>query len=449
MSQYPVRLMVSDDLERRRLTVAFRLLLAIPLAIWLVLWSLLALLLSVVNWFATLLLGRCPARLHRYLRAYVKFVTHYLAYIRLAANPYPPFDGSDGYPVDVWIGPPERQSRLGVAVRLPLALPALAIAELLVGSTQISAAGRSGGALTGRLTQGGLAGTVAILAWFAILARGRMPRGLRDAAAYGIGYGAQVWAYLLLLTDRYPDSDPMTAIGELPEREDPIRLSGEDDLRRSRLTVLFRLPLCFPHLLWLALWSVLVVPVAIVNWFWTLARGRSPVRLHRFLSAYVRYLVSVYAFLLIVANPFPGFVGAPGAYPLDTLIEEPVRQNRWTVLFRLVLVIPALLIEAVYSAIGSLLGFFGWFSSLARGRMPRGMRNAGAMALRYEAQTIGYLLLLTPSYPYSGPCRSVRSEPRGKWLTPPPEPPPGSVPVPAPLAPPDPAGPAYRAFGEA
>jgi Domain of unknown function (DUF4389) len=411
MSQHPVRLMVRDDLERRRLTVALRLVLAIPLAIWLALWSILALLLSVVNWFATLLLGRSPARLHRYLRAYVKFVTHYLAYVRLAASPYPSFDGRDGYPIDVWIGAPERQGRLGVALRLPLAIPALAIAELLAGSTQISEASRSGGALSARLTQGGLAGTVAILAWFAILARGRMPRGLRDAAAYGIGYGAQVWAYLLLLTDRYPDSDPMTAIGELPEREDPIRLSGEDDLRRSRLTVLFRLPLSFPHLLWLTLWSILIVPTAILNWVATLARGRSPAPLHRFLSAYLRYLVSVYAFLLIVANPFPGFVGAPGAYPLDTLIEEPVSQNRWSVLFRILLAIPALLIETVYSAIGSLLGSFGWFSSLARGRMPRGMRNAGAMALRYQAQTIGYLLLLTPSYPYSGPCRSVRAAP--------------------------------------
>ena len=444
MSRYPVRLVVSDDLERRRLTVALRLLLAIPLAIWLVLWSILALLLSVVNWFATLLLGRCPARLHRYLRAYVKFVTHYLAYVRLAANPYPSFDGRDGYPIDVWIGPPERQSRLGVALRLPLAIPALAIAELLAGSSQISAAGRSGGALSGRLTQGGLAGTVSILAWFAILARGRMPRGLRDAAAYGIGYGAQVWSYLLLLTDRYPDSDPMTAIGELPLREDPIRLSGEDDLRRSRLTVLFRLPLSFPHLLWLTLWSVLIVPLVLVNWVATLARGRSPARLHRFLSAYLRYLVSVYAFLLIVANPFPGFVGAPGAYPLDTLIEDPVSQNRWTVLFRLLLAVPALLVEAVYSAIGSLLGFFGWFSSLARGRMPRGMRNAGAMALRYQAQTIGYLLLLTPSYPYSGPCRSVRAAPQDALLAPAPVLPPW----PGPVSPGDTGGPAHRAFGE-
>lgn len=409
MNREPVRLIVSDDLERRRLTVAVRYLLALPLGLWLFGWTILVTVLSVVTWLSTLLLGRCPRRLHRYLRAYVKFVTHYLAYVGLAANPYPPFDGGDGYPIDIWIGPPERQSRLGVALRLPLALPALVISELLLGGTDFAGFGRAGGAITARLAEGGLAGTVAVLAWFAILARGRMPRGLRDAAAYAISYGAQLWAYLLLLTDRYPDSDPMTAIGELPERADPIRLAGEDDLRRSRLTVLFRLPLSFPHLLWLSLWSALIVPTAIVNWVATLALGRSPAALHRFLAAYLRYALSVYAFLLIVANPFPGFVGAPGAYPLDTLIEQPVTQGRWGVLFRLILVFPALAITAVYSSIGSLLGFFGWFSALARGRMPRGMRNAGAMALRYQAQTLGYVLLLTASYPYSGPCRSPRS----------------------------------------
>ena len=35
--------------------------------------------------------------------------------------------------------------------------------------------------------------------------------------------------------------------------------------------------------------------------------------------------------------------------------------------------------------------------------MPLGMRNAGALALRYQAQTLGYLLLLSDSYPYAGP----------------------------------------------
>ncbi len=50
--------------------------------------------------------------------------------------------------------------------------------------------------------------TVALLAWFAIIVRGRMPRGFRDLQVYALRYGAQSWAYLLLLTDRYPDANP-------------------------------------------------------------------------------------------------------------------------------------------------------------------------------------------------------------------------------------------------
>ena len=50
-----------------------------------------------------------------------------------------------------------------------------------------------------------------------------MPQGLRDLAAYAIGYSAQVTGYLLLLTDRYPNSDPAIyeAANVYRERPDP------------------------------------------------------------------------------------------------------------------------------------------------------------------------------------------------------------------------------------
>ena len=39
---------------------------------------------------------------------------------------------------------------------------------------------------------------------FYALVTGRYPRGFRDLSAYCIRYQAQTYAYLLLLTDRYP-----------------------------------------------------------------------------------------------------------------------------------------------------------------------------------------------------------------------------------------------------
>ena len=47
--------------------------------------------------------------------------------------------------------------------------------------------------------------------------------------------------YLLLLTERYPNSDPAVYESANVYRSDPIRLHVTDDLRRSRLTVFFRL----------------------------------------------------------------------------------------------------------------------------------------------------------------------------------------------------------------
>ncbi len=406
MSEHPIRLVVTDDLQRDRLTVFFRGLLAIPHFIWLALWSIAALLAAVVNWLATLVRGRSPAALHRFLSAYVKYVTQFYGYLHLAADPYPAFDGQDGYPIDLTIAPPGRQNRWSVALRGVLLLPAALIAYALVGAP-------SGGNSFGRSsfsTSLGVLAVAGVLGWFASMARSRMPRGLRDAAAYALSYGAQFWGYALLLTDRYPDSDPLAAVPDLPVRADPIRLRVEDDLRRSRLTVTFRLLLSLAHLVWLALWGIVVLFAAVLSWFVTLFAGRTPVWLHRFLSAYLRYQLHVYAYLYLVANPFPGFVGKRDSYPVELVVAERRRQNRWKTGFRLVLVIPAVLLASAYGTLAGLVALLGWFSSLARGRMPRGLRNAGALALRYLSQTLAYVLLLTDAYPYGGPVREGAAE---------------------------------------
>ena len=89
---------------------------------------------------------------------------------------------------------------------------------------------------------------------------------------WSVGYGAQVWSYLLVLHDCYPDSDPLALLPEVPIREDPVRLRSEDDLRRSRLTVAFRLPLASVGSTPRSLQRI-VHPVAI-DAFATCGRGR-------------------------------------------------------------------------------------------------------------------------------------------------------------------------------
>jgi hypothetical protein len=292
-------------------------------------------------------------------------------------------------------------------LRLFLAVPALILASALGGGIGGSFGSRSGGktSYSAAGSRGALSATCAVLGWFAILARGRMPKGLRDASAYGIGYGAQAAAYLLLVTDRYPDADP-TAMLEDVERppEHVVRLVGDaDDLRFSRLTVFFRLPLAVPHIVWLLLWGIVTFVAVILNWFVALFRGTPASRLHAFVSRYVRYQLHVYAFLFLVANPFPGFDGAPGRYPIDLVVPEPARQSRRKTGFRIVLAIPALIVGTALGYGLAVAAILTWFVALFRGAAPWGLRNYSAYSLRYQAQTNSYLALLTDAYPHASP----------------------------------------------
>jgi hypothetical protein len=392
-----IRLIVDDDLERSRVTVFFRLFLAIPHFLWLALWASLALLLAIANSIATVVSGEPSPTLHRFLSAYTRYATHVVSYVSLAANPFPGFTGRRGsYPIDLEVDPPGRQNRWTAAFRLILALPAVLLADVMVGfGTSFS-----GGAST---YGGGIVATVSFLGWFASLARGRMPLGFRDLVAYAISYSAQVGGYLLLLTARYPDPDPALGPWSVSDRRDPIWLTVDDDLGRSRLTVFFRLLLAFPHFVWLVLWGIAVLFAALASWFITLARGRTPPGLHRFISAYLRYQTHVYAYVLLVANPFPGFVGQAGTYSVEVEIDPSRGQNRWITGFRLVLAVPAFIVSGAITGAAYVAALLGWFAALVTGRMPKGLRNLGAFALRYNAQTVGYTLLLTDRYPYSGP----------------------------------------------
>ena len=178
----------------------------------------------------------------------------------------------------------------------------------------------------------------------------------------------------------------------------PIGLIVTDDLRRSRLTVFFRLLLVIPHLIWLYLWSIAVFFTVVFAWFAAVFTGRVPAGLHDFNASFLRYSTRVTGYLFLLADPWPPFSSAE-RYPLDARIDPAAPQSRLTVLFRIVLAIPALILVYVFRAVNQIVAFLAWFYCLALGQMNEGMRNISAWLLRYEIQTYAYLMLLTGRYP--------------------------------------------------
>src|SRR5262249_58849554 len=119
--------------------------------------------------------------------------------------------------------------------------------------------------------------------------------------------------------------------------------------------------------------------------------GAPPRPSHRFLARFTRSAVHVYAFLCLVGNPFPGFVGKLGTYPVDLDLPQLQRQSRWITGFRLLLAIPALLIGGGLGGALLVAAFLGWFVGLFLRPMPAGPRDLRAYSLRYSGQVYAYL----------------------------------------------------------
>ena len=193
----------------------------------LLLWAIAALLAAIANWFATLLLGALApgaAPLPRRVRQIRHAALRLSAPRRRAATRR--FDGHDGYPVDVDDRParaPEPRERAparGPAAPCRAARRRARWRSERRGSAPASRSSppTSGCSPPPRCSAGSRAS--------------RAPRcraACATAMLYALSYGAQFWGYALLLTDRYPDSDPQALAG-LPSANDPIRLDIE---RRS------------------------------------------------------------------------------------------------------------------------------------------------------------------------------------------------------------------------
>jgi hypothetical protein len=80
-------------------------------------------------------------------------------------------------------------------------------------------------------------------------------------------------------------------------------------------------------------------------------------------------------------------------------VQQSVHLNRPAVLFRLLLVIPAALVEVVATAGWWAVSALSWLVVLFLGRMPLPLFEATAAVLRYRMRLGAYVLLLSPAYP--------------------------------------------------
>lgn len=169
--------------------------------------------------------------------------------------------------------------------------------------------------------------------------------------------------------------------------------------RRRRLTVLFRLLLLIPHAVVLFFLEIAAFFTVVFAWFAALAFGRLPGPAFRFLAEVLAYRTRVGASAMLLIDSYPPFaLTQPPHYPVRIDVR-PTRLNRLAVFFRLVLVIPAAIVQGLVTSGWSALAILWWLITLVLGRMPRPLFEATAATLRYEMRVSAYLSMLTPAYP--------------------------------------------------
>jgi Domain of unknown function (DUF4389) len=182
---YPVTFEADYAERRNRLTAFFRLILAIPLAIWLYFYAIVAFVAIVIAWFAIVITGRFPKGLYEFIAGYTRYLTRFTGYTVLLTDVYPSLGGADdpAYPIRMqFAGPLQEYSRLKTFFRAILAIPILVL----------------------RYVMGLLLELGALAAWVVIVITGKLPRGLFDLMVLANSYAARSDAYIYLLTETYP-----------------------------------------------------------------------------------------------------------------------------------------------------------------------------------------------------------------------------------------------------
>ena len=138
--------------------------------------------------------------------------------------------------------------------------------------------------------------------------------------------------------------------------------------------------------------------LAIVSWFTIVIGGSHIPAIRQYTTFYLRWRVRALAYLMLLEDRYPPFGDA--TYPTSlTFIDAERARSRLTVGFRLILIIPHMIVVGLLSIAWWVTSCVAWFAILITGNYPQGLYNFGVGVLRWFIRVEAYLLLLVDEYP--------------------------------------------------
>ncbi len=193
---------------------------------------------------------------------------------------------------------PEELDRLTTLFRIIWIIPIAIILALITKAGETVIVNEAGEVIR---EMGGLSSGLAVATALMIVFRQSYPRWWFDFARELVRFEGRVFAYLALLTDRYPSTVDEQAVHLEVDYPDVER-----DL--NRWLPLVKWILAFPHYVVLVFLGVLSILAVVAAWFIILMIGRYPQALFDFVVGVGRWALRVgaYAFLL-VTDRYPPF----------------------------------------------------------------------------------------------------------------------------------------------
>jgi hypothetical protein len=196
----------------------------------------------------------------------------------------------------------------------------------------------------------------------------------------------------------------------------PIAYEADFNPEPNRWTTFFRLILAIPWLIVACVYLIAAFFTHIFAWVAVVILGRYPQWLYNFNSGVVRYLVRFYAWTYLQTDVWPPFgISHDPSYPIRIVIAPAAeRQSRLKAFFRIILVLPMLIVSYGIQYIHLGAAVVAWLTIVFRGYQPEGINNVLTFVNSFYARVFGYFALLTDDYP---PIGIERARPAGATVT--------------------------------
>lgn len=204
----------------------------------------------------------------------------------------------------------------------------------------------------------------------------------------------------------------------------PISYEADFNPTPNRWTTFFRLILAIPWLIVAYVYEFLVAFTLLFAWVAVVILGRYPEWLYNFNGGVLRFYIRTFAWLYLQTDAWPPFgIADDPSYPIRVNIAPRAeRQSRLSAFFRLILILPMLVVLYGIQFIHLGAAVVAWLTIVFRGYLPEGINSILTYVNSFYARVYGYAALLTDDYPPIGleKAKAAGQAPPAAPPTPPP-----------------------------